>query len=55
VVWHHRRLHRHPLPRLQRTPPPTQYLAALTNNVAINIKVGLENLFMRAIFFLDHK
>lgn len=27
---------------------------ALTNNIAINIKVGMENLFMRAIFFLDY-
>jgi hypothetical protein len=26
---------------------------ALTGNVAVNVKVGLENLFMRAVFFLD--
>jgi hypothetical protein len=26
---------------------------ALTNNIAINVKVGLENMFMRAIFFLN--
>lgn len=32
-----------------------QYLCALANNVAVNIKVGLENMFMRVIFFLDHK
>lgn len=25
----------------------------LTNNVAMNVRVSLSNLFMRAIFFLD--
>jgi hypothetical protein len=38
------------LPHPQRTPLPTQYVLSLSSNIALNIKLYLQNTFMRAVF-----